>query len=277
MAKKTAKKTAKKGTPEPVAEETPQPVKICFERIIPDEMDPERVGRRVMRDTLAATGGRTLNPEEIGRLTRMALINSKKWPAGSQLRCRFLDGSKKMKKKVESIAHQWERYANLSFKFVTSGTAEIRVSFYADSGSWSAVGRDALKTAYFPLHQPTMNYGWLRDYTDSDEYSRVVLHEFGHAIGCVHEHQSPKFSRKWNEKAVMRYFQGPPNFWTEEDIRHNVLLKYSTSGVSATEFDPKSIMLYSFDGALFADGRGPTNSNTTLSQRDIEMIARMYP
>lgn len=277
MAKKTAKKTAKKGTPEPVAEETPQPVKICFERIIPDEMDPERVGRRIMRDALAATGGRTLNPEEMGRLTRMALINSKKWPAGSQLRCRFLDGSKKMKKKVESIAHQWERYASLRFKFVTSGTAEIRVSFYADAGSWSAVGRDALNSSYFPLHQPTMNYGWLRDHTDSDEYSRVVLHEFGHAIGCVHEHQSPKFSRKWNDKAVMRYFQGPPNFWSSEDIRHNVLLKYSTSGVSATEFDPKSIMLYSFDGALFADGRGPTNSNTTLSQRDIEMIARMYP
>jgi hypothetical protein len=36
-------------------------------------------------------------------------------------------------------------------------------------------------------------------------------------------------------------------------------------------------MLYHFDGALFADGRGPTNSNTRLSQRDITMIKGMYP
>jgi hypothetical protein len=278
MAKKTVKKkAAKKTSAEPIAEETAQPVRICFERIIPDELDPERVGRRVMRDTMAASSRGTLDPEEVGRLTRMALINSKKWPAGSQLRCRFLDGSTKMKKKVETIAHEWERHANLRFQFVTSGAAEIRISFFADSGSWSAVGRDALNSRYFPLHQPTMNYGWLRDSTDSDEYSRVVLHEFGHAIGCVHEHQSPKFTRKWNERAVKRYFQGPPNFWTEDDIRHNVLSKYSSSGVSASEFDPQSIMLYHFDSALFADGRGPTNSNTRLSQRDITMIKGMYP
>jgi hypothetical protein len=122
-----------------------------------------------------------------------------------------------------------------------------------------------------------MNYGWLRDATAEDEYSRVVLHEFGHALSCIHEHQSPKFDRRWNTDAVMRYFQGPPNFWSPADIRHNVLSKYSPSGISATQFDPKSIMLYSFDGALFADGLGPTNSNTKLSPRDIKMIKEMYP
>ena len=58
---------------------------------------------------------------------------------------------------------------------------------------------------------------------------------------------------------------------------NNVLAKYPTAGVSATEFDPKSIMLYSFDAPLFADGLGPTNSNTRLSPRDISMIKSMYP
>ncbi|HEV8578709.1 MAG TPA: matrixin family metalloprotease [Thermoanaerobaculia bacterium] len=275
--RKAVKKPAKKAVPAPAEEEALQPVKICFERIIPDELDPERVGRRVMRQAVEASAGRTLNPEEMGQLARMALINSKKWPNKSQLRCRFLDGSTRMKKKVEGYAHQWEQHANVKLKFVTSGSAEIRISFYADSGSWSAVGRDALNSFYFPVHQPTMNYGWLRDRTNDEEYSRVVLHEFGHALGCVHEHQSPKFSRKWNEKAVLRYFQGPPNFWSEDEIRHNVLAKYSSTGVSATEFDPRSIMLYSFDAPLFADGLGPTNSNTRLSQRDITMIKSMYP
>ncbi len=277
MAKKAAKKRAKKAVPEPVAEENTQPVKICFERIIPDDLDPERVVRRRMREALAATAGRTLDADEMGNLARMAVVNSKRWTTGSTLRCRFLDGSVRMRRKVEEFAHLWEKHANIRFKFVTSGPAEIRISFYADSGSWSAVGRDALNTSYFPPHQPTMNYGWLRDRTGNDECSRVVLHEFGHALACVHEHQSPTFNRKWNEKAVTRYFQGPPNFWTPDDIRHNVLGKYSPKGVSATQFDPKSIMLYSFDGALFADGLGSTNNNTKLSSYDIQMIKGMYP
>ncbi len=33
--------------------------------------------------------------------------------------------------------------------------------------------------------------GWLEPDTPNDEYRRVVLHEFGHALGGIHEHQSP--------------------------------------------------------------------------------------
>lgn len=277
MAKKTAKKTPKKSAPAPVHEDASEPVRICFERIIPDELDPERPVRRVLREVMAANTRRTLNPDELGQIARMAVVNSKKWTAGSTLLCRFLDGSSKMQKKVEEIAHQWEQHANIHLKFVSSGTAQIRISFFADAGSWSAVGRDALNASYFPSHQPTMNYGWLRDGTRDDEYSRVVLHEFGHALSCVHEHQSPKFNRIWNTAAVNRYFQGPPNFWSASEIRSNVLAKYSSQGISATKFDPKSIMLYAFDGRLFADGLGSTNSNTKLSAADVKMIKDMYP
>ena len=269
----TKKKTTKTA---PAADGPDEPVRICFERIIPDELDPERAVRRTLRTEMAANTGRTLDADEMGQIARMALIKSKKWTTGVTLRCRFLDGSLKMRRKVEKIAHQWEQFAKIRFKFVSAGAAEIRISFFADSGSWSAVGRDALNQAFFPLHQPTMNYGWLRDDTNDEEYSRVVLHEFGHALGCIHEHQSPKFTRKWNEKSVLKYFQGPPNFWSPDDINHNVLAKYSPTNVSATDFDPKSIMLYSFDGKLFADGLGPTNSNTKLSPKDVTKIKEMY-
>lgn len=253
-----------------------EPVHICFERIIPDELDYERPVRRAMREMMIATSPKKLSAGDILNVSEMAVVNSKKWQPGSTIKCRFLDGSAKMKKKVEAIAHLWEQHCSLRFKFVATGSAEIRISFYADSGSWSAVGRDALNSSYFPLHQPTMNYGWLRDNTVDAEYSRVVLHEFGHAMGCIHEHQSPKFSRIWNKKAVLKYFQGPPNFWTPAEIEHNVLKKYSSLGISATEFDPASIMLYTFDGALFSDGMGRTNDNTKLSAKDIKMIKSMY-
>ena len=260
------------------AEDTDQtPVRICFERIIPDELDDERPVRRAMREFMVASAGRTLKADEMTHVARMALVNSKKWERDSTLKCRFLEGSVNMKNKVEAVAHQWEQYTSIKFKFVTSGAAEIRISFFADRGSWSAVGRDTLNQRYFPLYQPTMNFGWLRDDTSDDEYSRVVLHEFGHALACIHEHQQPNFNRRWNEKSVMKYFQGAPNYWTPADIKHNVLEKYSPTGMSATQYDPKSIMLYYFDGDLFADGLGATNTNTEVSPTDIKMIRAMYP
>ena len=250
---------------------------ICFERIIPDAQDPERHVRRALRTEMVAAAGRTLSADEVGHVTRMALVASKRWGAGYVLRCRFLDGSAKMQDKVRTLSKEWEKHANIKIRFVAKAPAEVRISFYADDGSWSAVGRDALNTNYFPPHLPTMNFGWVRDDSDPVEDRAVILHEFGHALGCVHEHQSPTFDRKWNKPAVLQYFQGPPNYWDKGDIEHNVLKKYSPFGIKATNFDPKSIMLYSFDAELFADGKGATNENTQLSPTDRAMIKKMYP
>ncbi len=251
--------------------------RICFERIIPDALDPEQHARRALRSEMVAAHGGKLDASRVAQVARMALIKTKKWGPGYVLKCRFLDGSAKMKKKVRSHAREWEKHANIKIKFVTKDPADLRISFYADEGSWSAVGRDALNTSYFPLHQPTMNFGWVRDDSDPVDDRAVILHEFGHALGCIHEHQSPTFDRKWNKPAVIKSFEGPPNFWDEDAIVSNVLNKYSPKGIQATAFDPQSIMLYQFDAELFADGKGPTNVNTTLSTKDREMIARMYP
>lgn len=251
---------------------------ICFERIIPDALDSERHIRRALRGEMmaAAATAKTLNANDVAHVARMAVVTSKKWGKGFTLRCRFLDGSAKMQKKVRTLAKGWEKYADVKLKFVTKGPEEIRISFYADAGSWSAVGRDALNTDYFPVHQPTMNFGWVRDDSDPVEDKAVILHEFGHALGCIHEHQAPTFDRKWNKAAVMKYFQGPPNFWDADAIKSNVLSKYSPKGIKATRFDPESIMLYAFDAELFSDGRGPTNENVQLSATDQSMIKLMY-
>ena len=121
-----------------------------------------------------------------------------------------------------------------------------------------------------------MNYGWLKDDTQDQEYERVVVHEFGHALGCVHEHQSPKAHLHWNKEKVYEVFSGSPNFWSRDDIDHNILQKYSPKGMAATAFDEASIMLYQFDAALFKDGQG-TPLNFALSDHDKRFIAQMYP
>jgi hypothetical protein len=161
-------------------------------------------------------------------------------------------------------------------RILKTGDAEIRISFQADPGSWSAVGTDALVESYFPKYQPTMNFGWLEDNSADAEYERVVAHEFGHALGCVHEHQSPDANLPWDQEAVYASFMGPPNYWTKEEIDFNILRRYSPAGVRFTRMDPDSIMLYMFPANLFRTGEG-TKENTHLSQGDKQFIAQVYP
>ena len=213
--------------------------------------------------------GAALHPVE------MALVTSKKWNNGRKLRIKFLDGSVKQKSLTQKYAEMWSQFANVGFDFKGGATAEIRISF-RQPGAWSAVGTDSLLTDAFPKTQPTMNFGWLRDDTDEKEWRRVVLHEFGHALSAIHEHQSPKNGIKWNIKEVYRVFSGPPNNWSKEKIDFNIIQKYSVTQLNATEFDAKSIMLYAFPGNLIVGGKA-TSSNTDLSSADKAFIAEMYP
>jgi serralysin len=271
-------------------------LRICFDRIITPK-DPQKAAaqsaalsnfaalvkqksgapeKASFGEHVARLGLHDLNASDPILKARMAIIDQKKWAKGFNLRCRFLDGDNTQKDKVVEKAKIWEQFANVHIDFGEDEDAEVRISFVADPGSWSAVGQDALDRDAFPLAQPTMNFGWLQDDTDDQEYERVVVHEFGHALGCIHEHQSPTETLKWNVPKVYEVFSGPPNNWSKDEIDHNVLEKYSPQGVSATVFDRDSIMLYQFDAELFLDHKA-TRLNFELSANDKTMIARMYP
>jgi len=208
---------------------------------------------------------------ESGRALELALLKKKLWKPGRVLRVRFLGGHPDLQQKVAAVAQQWSQFANIRFKFVEDPEAEIRVAFMQGKGSWSYLGTDALGV---PLNQPTMNYGWLTSQTPDKEISRVVLHEFGHALGCIHEHLSPANGIKWNVPAVLEYFK-KTNGWDEAQTRFNVLDRYGADVSQFTAFDSKSIMVYAIPKELTLDGFSVMSSNA-LSETDKTFIGNIY-
>jgi hypothetical protein len=202
-----------------------------------------------------------------------AVEKLKLWENGKTLRVRYLDGDPAVQAKVTAVAKEWEDVANLTLDFVTSGAAEIRISFLDRGFSWSTVGTDALTV---PRTQPTMNYGWLTPTTSNREYDRVVLHEFGHALGMIHEHQNPAAQGQipWDKPKVYAYYaqQG----WSEADVDFNIFDVYDEDATNFTEYDPTSIMQYAIPDSLTV-GSFSVGWNTALSDTDREFMERQYP
>jgi hypothetical protein len=205
---------------------------------------------------------------------KAALLNGARWNSGDQIRVRFLGGEESLQRRVRDVAMRWTApgMASLALQFVDSGDAEIRVAFQEGNGSWSYLGTVCRE---IPDPEPTMNYGWLTPTSDDDELRRVVMHEFGHALGLIHEHQNPEGGIEWNEPAVRADLSGPPNSWGDSTIRHNVLDHYAPEAVTASPVDRLSIMMYPIPAAWTLDGFS-ADLNDDVSEDDRQFIGQVY-
>lgn len=218
---------------------------------------------------------------------RAALIRvtEKKWVNGTVLHYYFFDepsvwaAAEEQKNAVRTAFVEWKLLGiGLEFVEVTDRTkAEIRIGFDQNDGSWSYVGRDNIDYATNP-DERTMNFGW--DLTT--EYGHdTALHEIGHALGFSHEHQNPKAGIVWDEPRVLQYFSGSPNFWSEEQTRHNILNKLSLIETGGSEWDKNSIMHYQFPAGLIlkpAEYQSqPLVPESGLSAIDVAEVLTFYP
>ena len=194
------------------------------------------------------------------------------WSTGSTIKVKFLGGSSYTQQRVVHHANTWAKYANVNFRFVNYGSADIRVAFTQNGSSWSVVGRQSL---YINNDEPTMNFGWLNDRTPDYEFQRTVLHEFGHALGLLHEHQNPSGGIPWDEDAVYDYYRRTQG-WSRQTTYENVMAKAHRSQSQYSAYDPESIMHYPIDSRL-TGGKYEVGMNYKLSPTDIAYIAEVYP
>ncbi len=205
---------------------------------------------------------------------RRAVVEKfKLWENDRTIRIKFMDGDPGVQAKVRDAANIWMQYVNLQFDWVTDGLSDIRISFLDQGSSWSYVGTDA---SHIPHNEATMNYGWLYPETEWEEYLRVVVHEFGHALGMGHEHQNPDAAGKipWDTAVVYAYYarQG----WTTQDVDHNVLNGYTSDVTNFSQYDKYSIMHYAIPNSMTI-GDWEVGWNTALSAHDKTFMALQYP
>ena len=247
-------------------------IKLCQDKNLPYDPTTQLHAYQIAK----AKNKRNIPEANIVDKVHLALVRAKFHKVGDTLTVRFLNGTQAQKDRVKEYAKQWEQHANLILSFVDSGNADIRIGFQwkGDRGSWSYIGTDIFN---IPQTEPTMNFGWLDiNGRDVDEYSRTVLHEFGHALGCIHEHQNPSANIPWDKPAVYKYFAGPPNNWSKEDVDNNLFATYDASRTQFSQFDKESIMLYAIDNALTI-GDYEVKGNKILSAMDKQFIGVVYP
>jgi tetratricopeptide (TPR) repeat protein len=121
-----------------------------------------------------------------------------------------------------------------------------------------------------------MNFGWLDHKTDDLEFKRVVLHEFGHALGFQHEHQHPEQKIPWNKAAVYEFYGKPPTSWDKVKVDQNIFNVLTKDQTQFSVFDKKSIMVYPIDKRL-TDGVYEIPMNYSLSPTDINFSQLIYP
>lgn len=216
-------------------------------------------------------------PTPSANKTKAALLNDFKWEPGTEVKVSFLEGPPELQQRVRRVAQEWTgpQMANLTLRFVDDDEAagDIRVAFQPGRGSWSYLGTYCQQV---PRRQPTMNFGWLTADSSDEELRRVVLHEFGHALGLIHEHQNPDRPIAWNRAAVTSDLSGPPNYWDPDTIERNIFHRYEADQVTSTPVDANSIMMYPVPSAWTLDGFS-ADLNGDLSGNDKTFIRSAYP
>lgn len=199
--------------------------------------------------------------------------NQWKWRDRSSLKVYFFNGDSSAWKKVLGIANEWSQHCGLNFTLTDKiGLSDIRISFRTHKGYASYVGSEADKMIY----DTTM---FLQDIDlalnqNKPDARRIILHEFGHALGLYHELQHPEAEIPWDTVALYSYYESEYR-WPKQRTYSQVLKKISDMSLKS-RFDTLSIMIYAVPPELTIGKSYKVRWPESLSPTDKQFIGSYY-
>jgi hypothetical protein len=206
------------------------------------------------------------------KLCELALIKSNMWENKTEIIVHILPHlfDRGLNALIEKYANEWAPYTGITFHFADTLPAEIIIELNGNSVHSSHIGKNALQFSRRGIATMKLGIGVERQL---ESIRRPILHEFGHALGCIHEHQSPASPIQWKEPVVIRTYAIAG--WDEPKVRHNVFRQYTKSEVTNSKFDPTSIMIYPIPADFTQDGYN-VPWNTQLSVNDKAFMRKAY-
>lgn len=247
---------------------------------------------------------------------RYALNNEKLWANGATIKVAFFGGRRMDKEAIEKITRRWTDHGNINFSFRdekgefnewcpndTTYAADVRLRFDGP-GYWSALGKDCINKELFPPYIQSMNLD-LENCADED-YVSTILHEFGHVLGFVHEHQRPDKScnseYRWEDDegyvptkdyygmyipdrlgrrpGIYTWCSGPPNKISKAKVEKNMRSLPKSSAYDLGPIDRQSVMHYHFPPFFYNKGKKSRCYNPGvegLTRLDIAGVKKAYP
>ncbi|KAK7683368.1 hypothetical protein QCA50_013630 [Cerrena zonata] len=199
------------------------------------------------------------------------------WDNNSIVNIYFFNGTRHQQDKVWWGLEEYSKFVNLEFRECTfASEGDIRIRFNVKV-SKSCVGT---RHKHDDDHRrPTMQLGKISDSKDCPiQQSNTILHELGHALGLLHEHQSPAtFGQLTLKKEeTLRYFK-KPDFGVKK-ILENILERYTRKDVScySRRCDFQSVMIYHLPKRLNEEGIA-IYTQDSLSNMDKAYLTLCYP
>lgn len=223
--------------------------------------------------------------EGLGKSNKAVIENNLLWNKDI-LSVSFKGGDFNLISSIATVAQEWTKYANIKFDFgidqnsktfrrwVNGDSSDLRIGF-EDKGYWSFVGTEALDLELCPHGSLTMN---LENFNIQlpKNWKRLILHEFGHALGFHHEHQSPVTKCEFSEKF---YDDMEKSGWLKDEIDLNYH-QLRGGDLTYSNYDRSSIMHYFFPSEYLENGKNSPcyieSESFTLSNSDKLMAAKAY-
>lgn len=205
------------------------------------------------------------------------------WPNGTVLRIRFLNGSNEQQRHVATVLEScegWTATANIQLQVLqddkpcrtSSRDAEVRIKFTSTITSF--VREIGTESTFIRPSEPTM-------FLDDDDAfdTRMILHEFGHALGLHHEHQRCVKDIELNATEMAKHITD------DERLHRDFMDKLEATRIDPLPYEPLSVLHY--DLSRFGEGcfvskkpdqsRLWTRGDDFLTKKDRALMAFLYP